>query len=586
MKKTFVVFSAILAVFAMVSVSHATSTSTVTVTSNPIQQNSACDKAGGLTITWGPNSVLTAGDQITGDLPLGVTLCKNINFEISAGGNALNTAGNRFVAGTTAAPTNTVPGGGFELVGDAVNTVTTGAAGLYFQVVGVAGSQRVTIYVLGDAGTSITVGAVNTDAAILRILGQGLTNIYTPETVSGATVYDVAGTVADNTLCINVTGYTGQTVNMSLNSTPSQPYTFIPSNPEVAHIITPELISLYNCKGDNPGRIAIGSTSATQSGTSDSCIAFDNENGAGYCTSGSSLHYNNKLVIHNSSGSFTPGDYTVTLQILVNGQAGDHGVYFTNQAVGYEAFSSGTDVCSASTTAGAPNAVGTQANYTYLNASGATLVNTDIGAPRNDDCSTISATARAVTLTTDTSSLGLTSGMNYVWIDMPAFNYDPSMVNAGDVVTVKVTLTLPPCTSVFTGTFNVGTFGCVVTPPSYTLLFPYFTPMNGSEGFWNGIAIINKGTTSGTITFTVYEQDGDVGTYTVPTPVAGNSMYRTLLSNILSGMTVSGTGSGVLGDSPCYIVVTTTFNADGFGMIADPANGTSMGYLPRLSNVM
>ena len=109
--------------------------------------------------------------------------------------------------------------------------------------------------------------------------------------------------------------------------------------------------------------------------------------------------------------------------------------------------------------------------------------------------------------------------------------------------------------------------------------FPYFTSTTGvtpEQPYWNGIAIVNKGGSSGTATLSVFQQDGVKGTFTTPV-VAPGSMFVAALENI--DFTATG---GTLGGLPVFIDVTSTFGQiDGFAMMSNSDNGDSMGYLCR-----
>lgn len=107
---------------------------------------------------------------------------------------------------------------------------------------------------------------------------------------------------------------------------------------------------------------------------------------------------------------------------------------------------------------------------------------------------------------------------------------------------------------------------------SECLTFNYFAKLDGS--YANGLVIINPSNTeSVNVDLTLYEKDGDVGTYSLNSPIAPNGMYITLVDN------VAWQGSGV-GDSQCYVVAEGDGLIDGFGYFWDE-EGHSMGYQPR-----
>jgi hypothetical protein len=275
-------------------------------------------------------------------------------------------------------------------------------------------------------------------------------------------------------------------------------------------------------------------------------------------------------MIIGSSQPFDQAQYQVKMEILVNGQSGDNGVYWSDQNLWVDGFDTQDDACASVTTLPATPSL----TYQLANGSAAVPDST-----HSNNCS-VDDTARAVVLNTGVTNLSLTSTNDFMGFDMPAFNYNLDDIQEGDVVSVKVTITKVPCGEIFTGTWTVGTFGCQASAATAKLLFPYFTEMGAADSFWDGIAIVNGSSTDGTATLTIHEADGDVATMAVA--VKAHSSYVNLLSAMLSGMTLTTSVDGTLGNAKCYIVVSTDFvPADGFAMMAESASGQSMGYLPR-----
>ncbi len=540
----------------------------VTVTSEPIRAGATCDKAGGFVLTFDEGTVLAEGDVITIDLPLNVSLCRDIDIEISPGGSGA------FWESGTETPNAGADTSPVLESSDGVVTVPAGGAGVYFRLAGTTGSQRLTLYVLGD-GDPATVNELDVrdttaDADTLKIyfLDQQTNNefsvdgIYIDDDNDGT--YDVAATVADNTYCINVSQYSGEYVKVGMDSKDDK-FTFVPSDPQVAHIFAPISISLYDCKGKNLDRIPVGNR-ITQG--NDSCPSFDNEEPDDFCSNA----HSNDLIIRASS-PFDQVDYKVRLEILVNGQSGDNGVYFLDEDIGYVKGADSGDVCGQDPTA--------TLAANYYDAAGNDIT-ANVPATNNDSCDVpTNPSERAVVAELAASTQFNFDGANdrYLKIDIPEMRYDLDEINEGDVVSIKVTLLKDPCGTVFEDVLEIAPFGCVQAGTSYYMLYPYYTPMNdGADAYWDGFVITNLSSNDGTATITVYEQDGDVGQMTVN--VAGMSMYVNLLSQMVANMTQIG-GTGTLGDSRCYITVQTDFNTDGFAMMGDPASGEAMGYLPR-----
>lgn len=566
-KKSFLVISAVFSIFLLAGAAFAANTATINVTSEPIKAQATCDKAGGITITFDRNTVLRDNDQITMDLTLNVTLCRTIDLVVSHnGGSDLENDIDTEDIGWD--ETNSDIGGPVVLT-DESGAATSAGGGVYFYVHGVSGTARVTIDVIGESpDATYTIGTGNNDKLAITILDQatntdyGTDGVYVDSDDDG--IYDEDAAAADNTICINVSSpaFTGSVVNGNFDSAGDK-FTFIPSNPQIAHITPASAIDFSSCKGQDPGRIDIGDR-ITQG--SDTCDAFDNETSSGYCS-----FRDNRLILAATS-PFDLAQYQISLEILVNGAEGDNGVYWSSEEIGSDGYNTSDEACDAPVSEMGLGAA------TYLLANGSAA---SPDAPHSDDCD-VDAIARAVTVTSPESDLGLVSPNDYLWIDMPAFNYDLDEINEGDVVSVRVTLFKTPCGTVFTGVFEVGTFGCISTTTD-TIYFPYFTEMSDTaDDYWDGIAITNLGGTTGSCDLTIYEQDGDVGAMTI-TGIAPRSMYVNLLSAMLPSMTLSSSGgSGTLGDSRCWIYITGDFSMDGFAMISRPDTGESMGYIPRL----
>jgi hypothetical protein len=545
-RKALIFIVAAIAAIYMSGMAFAANTVGIQTTSEPIRALSVSDKSGGFTLTFDSNTVLTAGDRLTADLPLNVSVAREINHEISPTGS-----GSRWNADNTgAAP-----------VSGTVTTPGAGNTGVYFRVFGAVGSQRITITVEGQVGVdSLVVGAAPTDVLILTVLDTSTSAIFRSDT-EGA--YLVPGTIADNTLCINVSQYAGETVRLSFDSKDDK-FTYNPSNPQVAHVIGALDINLATCSKSAIGRIVVGERGGQ--GGQDDCTEFDNDSAEGYCPT---THYRNQIVIR-SNAPFDASTYRVGLEILVNGNAGANGVYWSGSEIHYAALNDFANIC---------NLTDPLDNAIAATAFGANNgVVTGFG---NDGCD-VPAANRSVRILSNTTSLGIAPNTTVIRLGIPSMVYDLDEINEGDVVSVRVTLLKEPCGTVFTGIKEVGTFGCEVVGESRTMLFPYFTEMaTNATPFWAGIVVTNVSGNAGQFTITVYEKDGDVGTYG-PVTVAARSHFVSLISDLLPQMTKTG-GTGTLGDASAYYHVSGDFSMDGFAMIANQSSGESMGYLPRLS---
>lgn len=585
----------------------------VKVTSEPIGEKAACDKAGGFSLEFDSGTVLEDGDQITIDVDYTnatnyVKLCKDINIVIAPGidadldeqdfGGSANFAGEGFravddnnslavdvdetniaVMGTNSPVTSNVP----------VNLVTT-EGGVIFHVHGNANSQRITVDVVGidvansgaTAGNAtLTIGADPDDNLIVRFLDQDVAfgpyadeaegEIYIDDILKADfdDIYDIEAKKEHNTLCINVENWNESTVKGNMDSAGDK-FTFIPSNPQIAHIVAAAAYTQYDCKDQNCGYIELGRVE--QAGGN--CTWFDNETAEGY-TCANNKHEKNNLIIEKTNGVFEQVPYLIDVKILVNGVAGDNGVYFdiANDELTTEGDKDSINLC---------DVVGTTApGTTYYLADGSTEA---VVQPDDNDTCAVPTQERAVMLETASSNLGLGANDEALLIDLPRMIYDLSKVEAGDQVTVEVTIKKDPCGEVTTVTHCIGTFidkdDCPAAAGETNLTYPYFTKAGtGSDAWWDGLAITNEDSNAGEATITMYENDGDVATAKVN--VAAHSVFvKTLGAMISDGTFVANAGNaGTLGDSTCFLKVSTKFSASGFAMIAREATGESMGYV-------
>ncbi|MHB8910683.1 MAG: hypothetical protein ACYDAA_17555 [Syntrophales bacterium] len=275
----------------------------------------------------------------------------------------------------------------------------------------------------------------------------------------------------------------------------------------------------------------------------------------------------------------------IRMTILVNGTATDtQGAYWADSAattVDFRAFAQPADTCVVG--AWTATSVKTFGLGSYYKADGTTAATPTSASP----CAT-AADNRAVIYQTNADqgytiqATDETLKLSRWWINIPNIRVDPATLHNGEVIAVKIE-TLDQSTGGICA-LCVATCECTIEVAKVcpqggasSCLFPYFTSTtaaNGTQPYWNGIAIVNTGSTAGTATLKVYQKDGSTGTFTTPS-IPAKSMYVAALEN------VGFTGTG-LGDQPLYINVTSTFGSiDGFAMIANTETGESMGYLCR-----
>ena len=140
---------------------------------------------------------------------------------------------------------------------------------------------------------------------------------------------------ADNALCLDTLteDYQGEFVEATPDSRPISASAVAPvhgggftlnfsGDYRIAKILPSLEYELAACKGAETGIIEL--PSGGQGAVADCSFSF--ESGAGYCTATDS----NNLVIGSVGGTFPRGEeFILTLEILVNGQTGDRGVYFS-----------------------------------------------------------------------------------------------------------------------------------------------------------------------------------------------------------------------------------------------------------------
>lgn len=578
-KGIFTILGAVFMVLAFSAMAFAANIVVMKTTVPNIPQ-SACYQAGTDTMEFDNGTTIREGDVIELTLNNGVTICKKIDMFLTLA----NTAG---VLDITGAQPVSDPGAG---------TITAAPAGLQwgFRIQGAIGSQiiRMTFGLITTAtgvmpaagATTMTYTAVGapTDKMILKLwdgkgVGTFATSGFQKSLPATPAVYDTAIVAGDNVLCINTLAYSGEYVQNTPNSIPvntAQKLSFS-GDYVVAHILgSVTSFGIVNCK-ETLGRIEIGNV-GTQA--TDTCQYFDFELASpaastnGYCPV-YNVTLRNRLVV-GTAGTFAPGNYRVKAQIIVerNGVAkAIPGVYWSNAGFGWvqsaTLTTAGTGACFAG-----PAALG--GVYTYLRADGATAAAPIAPiVPAVGSCSaltTAGAASKASFVETDlTVPMAILAGQSYLYLDMPAFNYDLAEIAAGDVVKIKIWLLEEKCNSIELQPKTIGTFGCDPASVSGTCLFPYFTSLQGGD-YWNGIAIINPSAVAGTVTLTAYQRDGSVATFTTPS-IPARGLYVNLLENI--------TWAGAVSGESLYISVASgNFKPEGFAMMANGAHD-SMGYV-------
>lgn len=565
----------------------------VKTNSDPITAASdACEKIGSMSFTFDAGTVLRDGDYFYADLPLGVTLCKSFNFALLNDGAVAGVLGGPLIPATLAAVADgatrtigaiTVKDLGTDAAAGGVTVVPGGAAtGVWFKVQGTAGSSRVLITVMDDESTLIETDAgglnsngnstVTVDADVEFSVALFDTLLYAGELLridsvtTSATFgeYVVAPVAPDNSLCVTVgASYTGDnTIEVSISSmspstVPARPnfLTFNPTNPEVAHKVAAIAIQLDACKGDTMGYVSL-------TGGQAAVCTFDYETPVGYCPSiAPAAFVGNQMIITSTVGNFgQAGDqYKVVTSIDGNGS------YFgANSTV--NGFTSLQDPCAVA-------GVGVGATTSFL----ADGITAPTAFATGTGCAVIPATSQAVKQVTGVMTINT---YNRLALNLGSIVYDPAAISDGDQVEVTVELQKLPCGKVFSAKRVIAQYvtTCASTAPTTTLLYPYATPLSGSDGWWFGMSIVNPSLAAGTATVTVVEDDGDKGTFT-SAAIASQGMVTWGNADLLNALTADPANTGTLGDARANISVQCGFaDGAGFGMMG---NGTdSTGFTP------
>ena len=575
-------------------------------TTVPNIPKSLCYQAGSITMEFSAETVLTSGDIIQFTLNNGVVLCKDIDFYVRVSDGA-----------TPPGTITSVP----VYASDGVDNFTLASTwpdvpanyDYGFTVRGLAGSQIVTltlvardiatgvIYTGPDAVTppnftlDFDTFTLATDIIAVSLFDEKDSADYlykkfvaTPmpnpaQYIVNSDGYPV-GTptqyfmTSDNAICIDTMtfDYQGEFVVASPDSIPSINPAGIKNTfsgeREIAHILPANEYALVTCKtAPMVGNIILNE------GQTASCPPFDFDSGANGSTGYCGNHYDNKIIIQALTNIFPVSDYKVTLEVKVNGLTGDQGVYIFGKELGYLSTETLDANCDGTVTDSVP--------FETYGGPG-TCTDAQSVTPGGEGC-TVDCVNKVIRATTAASPLGITQGGNqdFLQLNLPAFRYDSSIVKEGDVVSVRVVVFQDPCGTIFDEDIVIGTFGCTPATSATTLLYPYFTPANGTY-FWSAYAITNLSDVEGTVTLYMYESDGDAFKGELATPVAAHTIWTTLLSDSIVNPDITWTqtaGTGTPGDATCYVEAMTTFTADGFGFIAGSPTGESMGYLPRVN---
>lgn len=636
MKKTFIILLSAVLILGFGTSAMAAYDVRTAITSQDITGTQAnCEKYGAVTFTFQQGAKLYDGDWFYFDLPRGVQLCKKIDFVVLGSdrpyvaGNpgvptADGTAGNGLATTVAANGTVTALGAwkvidlGSNGVADGI-TVAGGATGMYLRVYGLAGTRRVNfqfydnqVRVSATTGigltcaenqngnTVLTVGAdtnltlslfdgepwnsavatiKNPTGAIFAVKDSdtsaltGNTNFYGfygDDSTDMLQVADATGVIPywDNYICAeipDITSYTGgDYINVSFDSGGVSGNAFITfqGQREIAHIVGAQTITMEACqKRDLCGYVAL-------TGGQGSTCSYSYNSAAGYCSDSTGRIFKtlggNRVAIKAplSFGS-SNDEFFVRLTITGTGAAGTFFGGTPASILAVNPLVTG-DACDALT------GTSLTPTWTAKNSSGAIVTTFPTGA----GCAAVTTAQQAVTL--ESSKFGPLNAYNRLIIGIPTLVYVPSSLTNGTIAEVRVEVYKNPCGMIFNGTRCMANYisTCASAVPQSTLMFPYAVALNGSTGWWFGLAFSNPSTAAGTAVIKVYEMDGDQGTFTTPTIEPGRMVVYGD-AQLLNNLTPVTGNTGTLGDSACHIVVTCNFGfAGGFGMMGNGSDST------------
>ncbi len=282
-------------------------------------------------------------------------------------------------------------------------------------------------------------------------------------------------------------------------------------------------------------------------------------------------------------------DVGIRMTILVDGQAGDNGAYWSDTAVApggnvfagigagilWDSALTQANACAIpSHGAGVPVAPAVSSDTfgpeTYYLSDGVTVAD-----PLGSTACSVPAANRATVL--EASNIGpgtLVGGEGeWWWIDIPPIRADPSLLAAGSTIQVQICLLDDAGTSICGGcticecVIDVAQMCCASAAPTTGLVFPYFA---SNASYWRGVAIINPSTSTGTITMTLHDVAGNTATASGTAPAGG--MFVDSLDNL------TWTGAADT-NGRCWVSATCNFGAAEGAAMMGSGSTINMGYI-------
>jgi hypothetical protein len=398
---------------------------------------------------------------------------------------------------------------------------------------------------------------------------------------------------AENTLCINVSNFAGTTVDLSLDSADTnpnvgRPFSYDPeARAQIADIINALNIGIGCAKSVCPDVTTVVIENPLQFGD-DTIIAefcYSENKGVEFNQTVCPEYGAQRIVIENASAFDPQTEYVVSLTLLVNGMEGTDAYSFASTTLDVEGYTTEAEACSAAgLNRGAERVVfnGTDAGFTIIDNNGDEVLPGDLQLP-NSDGEFAPGDTIITGLSTPPSTAIVQPGNRFIVVEVPCIVWDQDLVSDGDEISVRVDLTIPPCSTVTVGEVCLFNYvdECPVDAVADTdcLLYPFFRAdiEPGNPNTFNGISIVNLENTDATALITRYEEDGDIWEATVTVP-ALNAYVNTLgMVNWMAAADSAGDGDPTTTRSFATVVIDREATGFGFASTGAPA-GESFSY--------
>jgi hypothetical protein len=604
--KLSVALIAMLTCLAFVGVAFAAGDVEVSTTGRAAPLNSECAAVGSIGFGYLEGVEITAGDVTEMILPLNVFVCRDIDMVIAPAGDVvLNDDDKVFALGTgygSAGFGSNANDTAAYTKGSADGIVGAGEAAdeLIFHIYAAAGTaganQKIYMDALGLADDDYLYADSTDEEIWVTMFNQQIGEVWLPSN-NGAdatyTSYGKAMTAAENTLCVNISQYSGSSVSLTLDSIDQDgqvPYVFAPNPATISTLLaSSDVYSLVESATKGAAKKielpAYTYPAPTQDDpepdpTIDECgFDFDNYDAAELMCEDPDF----QTVLTSTEGFLASKSYTLTLTIEVAGSTADGGVYFNTNALAYE-FSNSSDPDDV----GVPGSAATDASPELVDNAGTCDGAVLALSADSADCMDFDNCNRIGTLA---FNIQPGTNRNYLHINIPAMVIDKAEATADETVSLKVYMGEAPCGKELVTTMTIGYLvedctqgGPIKKYKGTDLVYPYFIELaNMTNGaWWAGVAFVNRLEEDTRFTAKIYDSNGNCGTWV--TEVPNRQIWAALFTDFYDDITAcDGTTWDGWGDYRFYVEARANgSDADGFAMMgALASDGTSMGYLPR-----